>query len=152
MVSELKVVHPAMAKWLEKEGFSYQHEVETDMGVADFVAHHPDGRKWVIECKDHATEKAIFQVVAYKTALGADYQVVVAIPEWTITEEFRKRCEKTKTIIVLLNCDIEGQPTHQEYVDKNKKNSRRDVRGNLWIRYEKIGNEKIFQGTSRRSM
>lgn len=90
---ELEVVHPACAKWLETQGYSYQHEVSTPVGRIDFVATKAN-ESLIIECKIGCSKivSALRQVQDYKLYFGDSYSCVIVVPEWTIDEEAKSAC------------------------------------------------------------
>lgn len=62
--------HEIVARWLNANGFEYEHEVPMPiLGRADFVATR-DGVTYVIECKLKATQGAVYQVMAYREQTG----------------------------------------------------------------------------------
>jgi hypothetical protein len=110
---EIRVIHPAFARWLEEHGFTYDYEVRMpEFGRADFVATHPDGAIWVIECKASLQQSvgyACIQVIDYCMQLECEAKPVLAAPQDTITPKAREIARRRGVQLIELAIPLKGQ-------------------------------------------
>lgn len=103
---EEEVVHPAVARWLIRFGYQFDHEVRTQQGGRiDFVARKDDAIL-IVECKNDCSKivKAVEQVQNYRQAYLPSASMAIAVPIDTITPEAMKKCHKRS--IRLIGVDV----------------------------------------------
>jgi hypothetical protein len=102
---EHEVIHPATAQWLEQNGYTYRHEVQTDAGNIDFLATHSDGHHLIVECKSRGSSylSALRQVLDYQRELGSAFRASIAMPESDITPEIETACIRRNVGLIRLS-------------------------------------------------
>lgn len=107
---EHEILHPAIALWLQKEGFTYETEVKMpEYGRADFVAHR-NAETWIVEAKLSKSTRTIAQVVDYCRQYGRSAIPVIAVPKGKDDEKLRNACDYWK--VILLGIDVEIPERH----------------------------------------
>lgn len=125
-INETRDVHPLVAIWLTKNGYSYIHEYKMpEHGQVDFFATHSDGHKLLVEAKgDGSVEGAIFQVLSYGLQIP-DARLSVAAPK--VTEKSQSLAEKYNVSLIVLGEEI---PEHVEPV--TPESLKDEFVGRLW--------------------
>lgn len=104
-INETRDIHPLVAIWLTKHGYSYIHEYRMpEHGQVDFFATHSDGHKLLVEAKGNGSvEGAIFQVLSYGLQMP-DTRLAVAAP--IVTEKSQALAEKYNVSLIVLGEEI----------------------------------------------
>lgn len=104
--NELNVIHPLVASWLTKNGYSYIHEYDMpDYGRVDFYATHPDGRKLLVEAKLDTLSKVMTQLAGYGVQMP-EAQLAIAAPEDKFTEKAKHIAYKYNILVIPLEVTI----------------------------------------------
>ena len=103
-MNESRDIHPLVAVWLTKNGYSYVHEYRMpDFGRVDFYATHSDGHVLLVEAKGNLNAtKAIFQVLSYGLQLE-NVRLSIAIPSSQKTERLINLTKKYGVEIIELD-------------------------------------------------
>lgn len=89
-MTEASIIHPATQRWLEANGYEFQHEVAMPQhGRADFVATRGD-ETLVVECKQIASKEGARQALDYAQQTG--FKPVLAAPADTFDAATVRLC------------------------------------------------------------
>lgn len=93
-INETRDIHPLVALWLTKNGYSYIHEYKLpDYGRVDFFATHSDGHKLLVEAKVYDLHKVITQLAGYGVQMP-EARLSIAAPLSAITDKIRGIAKK----------------------------------------------------------
>lgn len=93
-MNEVKDIHPLVALWLTKNGYSYIHEYKLpDYGRVDFYATHSDGHTMLVEAKSENLYKVITQLKGYSVQMP-ESRLSISAPINFISDRIRDVCLK----------------------------------------------------------
>lgn len=118
---EVEEYHPVVAEWLDENGYSYEHHVELDDGIVDFIAiHNETGEILSVEAKVNTGKRGRFfaQALDYARQIP-DSIPCVALPSWQITDKTREVCEYYGIRMLVIEID---QPEPQATPVNSTKN------------------------------
>lgn len=104
--NEANVIHPLVAAWLDKNGYSYIHEYPLpDFGVVDFYATHSDGHKLLVEAKLNTLSKVMTQLAGYGVQLPG-VRLAIAAPAGAFTEQVKRVAYKYNVLTIPLEVNL----------------------------------------------
>lgn len=116
-LDEIRDIHPIVAFWLTKNGYSYIHEYKLpDFGRVDFYATHADGHTLLVEAKgDDSLTRALFQVLGYSVQISGA-KTAIAAPTKVITERFRAIADKYNVVLIEIDTLLIEQKKRTEKI------------------------------------
>jgi len=102
-INEVLEIHPLVAVWLTKNGYSYIHEYTMpDFGRVDFYATHSDGHTLLVEVKGDELSKVITQIAGYGVQIP-NARLAIAAPQSIITDKIRNVASKYNVMVIELD-------------------------------------------------
>jgi hypothetical protein len=113
-INESRDIHPLVAVWLTKNGYSYTHEYKLpDYGRVDFFATHSDGHKLLVEAKPEKQSKVITQLSGYGVQIP-EARLSIALPKEEITPSIEAIAQKYNVGIISLDVDYSSLSPSKE--------------------------------------
>lgn len=114
-MNETRDIHPLVAVWLTKNGYSYVHEYTMpDFGRVDFYATHSDGHTLLVEAKGNDYHKVITQLAGYGIQIP-EARKAVAIPLKRVSDKIKALTGKYG--ILLIEVDYQGDHSEKRERD-----------------------------------
>jgi hypothetical protein len=114
---ELGILHPSLANWLTKSGYTYEHHYAIpNIGIVDFLARRND-EILVIDAKESPKNlsRSLTQISDYRYHIDKQAVAAIALPAYTLTDKCQIMCKKRKIDIIALDIEektdgIRAQP------------------------------------------
>jgi AcrR family transcriptional regulator len=107
--SELRSLHPRVARWLTENGYTFEHEVRMpEYGRADFVARDDKDNLFIVECKvnlNASDGRSIIQLLDYCRQIP-ESRGCYAIPSNLVSEYITRLCQLYNVIMIPIDMAV----------------------------------------------
>jgi hypothetical protein len=108
-MDEIRDFHPLVENWLTANGYTFQHHVKLEDGIADYIAER-NNELIVVECKadgsksEARTGRFFAQVLDYARQVP-NSKPYVALPTYLFTNKTQEICKYYDIGLILIECD-----------------------------------------------